>query len=115
VTDLGEAGLTRGTRVLLRKTGKAGPPTSPEGLAGRAMSGYGPPSYEVSSTSDAGGDVFGEFTGLREGRWFIEFSWLPQTMYGGVRVLRAYEIEVDGEHDQTLDVNFDEPPGASPR
>jgi hypothetical protein len=115
VTDLGEVRLTRGTRVLLRKAGKAGPPTSPEGLAGRAMSGYGPFAYEESSASDAGGDVFGEFTGLREGRWFIEFSWLPQTMYGGVRVLRSYEIEVDGEHDQTLDVDFDEPPAQTPR
>jgi hypothetical protein len=58
--------------------------------------------------SAAGPDAVGEFTGLGAGRWHITVEGTRQTARGNVAVRRTFEIDVDGEQDRTLDVDFRE-------
>jgi hypothetical protein len=94
-TDLGEVRLTFGCKVMLRRSQKQGD----SGIDGYAFATFGP--RQVRDLNR----VFDSFEGLCAGRWRINV-WRaghdPQE-----QEKHAFEIDVDGEHDQTVDVNLD--------
>lgn len=98
-TDLGEVRLSRGSTVRLRRVGKEGT----ESPVGRDIDGWAFATFGPRQIRDLR-HVHDEFTGLCAGRWRVEV-WPSGTEFSLERTKHAVEVDLDGEHDLTLDVD----------
>ncbi len=115
VTDLGEVRLTRGSMVTIRR-GRA-TVASPwvESVKGHAVGMFGPRQWLFSDPPATGADGLAEIRHLGAGHWYVAVEGLRRTTTGEVQEEREFEIDVDGEHDLTLEVDFDGPPLPTPK
>lgn len=101
-TDLGEVRLSRGSKMRLRQVRKDGTVVSaPRPLTGWAFATFGP--RQIRDLEEGTGGI----VGLCAGRWRV-VVWAPGTEFDGAREEQAIEIDVDGEHDLTLDVDIED-------